>query len=75
MEEGGAGERFAHTECGQAVLGEAEVEEGCDGDRRRAELFLLFEEVGAADLWNVLVDDHETRRLLWAGLVVRCGRV
>ena len=45
LEEGGALEGLAEAEGGQAVLGEAEVEERCDGDRRGSELFLLFEEV------------------------------
>jgi hypothetical protein len=42
-------ERHAHADRGQAVLGEAEVEEVGDGDARGAELFLLLGEVGAAD--------------------------
>lgn len=42
-------ERHAHTDGGQAILGEAEVEEGGDGDAGGAELLLLLGEVGAAD--------------------------
>lgn len=41
---------YAEAVGGEAVFGEAEVEEGCDGDGRGAELFLLFCEVRAADL-------------------------
>lgn len=37
----------------QTVLGEAEVEEGSDGDGGCAELFLLFYEVGASDLESI----------------------
>lgn len=39
----------AHADGRETVLGKAEVEEGCDGDGRGAELLLLFGEVGAAD--------------------------
>ena len=41
-----------HPVCRQPVLGEAEVEEGRDGDGGRAELFLLLDEVGAPDEAN-----------------------
>ena len=44
-----AREGFSQPVGRQPVLGEAEVEEGCYGERGRAELFLLFNEVGAAD--------------------------
>jgi hypothetical protein len=43
------GERHAHADGRQAVLGEAEVEEVGHGDAGGAELFLLLGEVGAAD--------------------------
>ena len=42
-------ERHAHADGRQAVLREAEVEEGGDGDAGGAELLLLLGEVGAAD--------------------------
>lgn len=42
-------ERHSHANGGQAVLGEAVVEEGCDGDAGGSELLLLLCEVGAAD--------------------------
>src|SRR5450432_244525 len=43
------GERHAHLVGRQAILGKAKVEERRDGDGRRADLFLLLCEVGAAD--------------------------
>lgn len=49
LDEGVRRERDAHTDRGETVLGEAEVEEGRDGYGGGAELFLLFGEVGAAD--------------------------
>ncbi len=39
----------AQSVCSQAVLGEAEIEERCHGYGGCAELFLLLDEVGAAD--------------------------
>ena len=42
----------AQTECGEAVLGEAEVEERGDVDVGGCELFLLLDQVGAADETN-----------------------
>lgn len=51
-DEGGRRERHAHAVCGQAVLGEAEVEERRGRDAGRAELLLLLGEVGAADEAN-----------------------
>jgi hypothetical protein len=42
-------ERHAHADGREPVLGEAVVEEGCDGDAGGAELLLLFGEIGAAD--------------------------
>ena len=42
-------ERHAHADGRQAVLREAEVEEGGDGDAGGAELLLLLGQVGAAD--------------------------
>lgn len=39
----------AQTECGEAVLGEAEVEERGDVDVGGCELFLLLDQVRAAD--------------------------
>lgn len=53
LDEAVGGERLAQLVCGQAVLGEAVVEEG--GDRHAgglAELLLLLDEVGAADETN-----------------------
>src|SRR5262249_14601651 len=48
-DEGGTSKRDAHAVGCQPVLGEAEVEEGCDGDAGASELFLLFRQVGAAN--------------------------
>lgn len=45
-------ERCAHTVCGQTVLGEAEVEKRSYGNRCCAELFLLLDHIGAADVSN-----------------------
>lgn len=42
-------ERHAHADGRQAVLREAKVEEGGDGNAGGAELLLLLGEVGAAD--------------------------
>lgn len=53
LDEAVGGERLTQLVCGQAVLGEAVVEEG--GDRHAgglAELLLLLDEVGAADEAN-----------------------
>jgi len=52
-DEGLRGQLLAHAICGQAVLGEAEVEEGDDADGRGAQLFFLFDEVGATNLKGV----------------------
>ena len=49
LDERRGGEGDAHPVGGQAVLGEAVVEEGGYGDFGGAELFLLLDEVGAAD--------------------------
>jgi len=48
LDEAVGGEGHAVPERRQAVLGEGEVEEGRDGHVGRAELLLLFGEVGAA---------------------------
>lgn len=48
--EGGRGEGLAETDCGETVFGEAEIEEGCYVYGAGAELFLLFGEIGAADV-------------------------
>ena len=50
FDEGVGGNGTAEAKGGQAVFGKAEVEEGGDGDGGGAELFLLFDEVGASDL-------------------------
>jgi hypothetical protein len=51
LDEAVGGEGLAELISGQAVLGEAEVEEGGDGrPRGLAELLLLLGEVGAADV-------------------------
>lgn len=49
-DEGLRGQGSAHAVGGQAVFGEAEVEEGDDGGGRGGELLFLFDEVGTADL-------------------------
>lgn len=49
LDEAVAREGHSHADGGQAVLGEAVVEEGCDGDAGSSELLLLLCEVGAAD--------------------------
>ena len=49
LDEAVRGEGLAHAVGGQAILCEAEVEERGDWDRGRAELFLLFGEIRAAD--------------------------
>jgi hypothetical protein len=51
-DEGGRGEGFTETESTEAVFGEAEVEEGGYVYGIAAELFLLFFEVGAANVAN-----------------------
>ena len=48
-DERGRGEGDAHAEGCETVLGEREVEEGGYREGGGAELFLLFDEVGAAD--------------------------
>jgi hypothetical protein len=45
-------ERDAHAEGGEAIFGEAVVEEGGDGDSVGAELLLLLGEIGAPDVAN-----------------------
>lgn len=45
LDEGVGGQGLAKTKRIQPVLGEAEIEHGCDGQGRGAELFLLFGEV------------------------------
>lgn len=49
LDEAAGGQLLAELVCGQAVLGEAPVEEGDDVDGVRAELLLLLDEIGAAD--------------------------
>ena len=44
-----AGQRLPKSYSRQAIFSEAEIEEACDGDRGCAELFLLFDEIGAAN--------------------------
>ena len=52
-DEGGGGQRLAHAVGDQTVLGKAVIEERGDGGGGRvADLFLLFDEVGAADEAN-----------------------
>ena len=50
LDEAVAGERYAEPVGRQPVFREAEVEERGYGDGGRAELLLLFGEVGASDL-------------------------
>lgn len=50
LDEGGRGEGLTEAECDEAVFSEGEVEEGGYGDVGGAKLFLLFDEVRAADL-------------------------
>lgn len=52
LDEAVAGEGHAHANGREAVLREAVVEEGRDGDAGGAELLLLLGEVGAADEAN-----------------------
>ena len=42
-------QRDPHPVGHESIFGETEVEEGCYSNRRRAELFLLLDEVGAPD--------------------------
>ena len=42
-------QRLPQSNSGQAIFREAEIEEPRDGDRGCAELFLLFDEIGAAN--------------------------
>lgn len=70
------GERLAQLVCGQAVLGEAVVEEG--GDRHAsglAELLLLLDEVGAADEANgaLLAEGLEEVEDFGRGILERVG--
>ncbi len=51
LDETAAGQRLAQSVRRQTVLRETEVEERCDVDGGGAELFLLFGEVGASDLF------------------------
>jgi hypothetical protein len=52
FDEARAGQRLAHFVGSEAILGEAKVEQGGDGDVCGAELFLLLGEIGAADEAN-----------------------
>lgn len=54
LDEAVASERLAQAVGDQAVLGEAEVEQGGDIGCCRAQLLLLLDEVGATDLFRVL---------------------
>lgn len=49
LDEAVGGQRVAELVGGKAILGKAEVEEGGDVHRGGAELFLLLDEIGAAD--------------------------
>lgn len=53
LDEAGAGKRLAHAVRNQTVLREAEVEQSGDIGGGAAELLLLLDEVGAADLQHV----------------------
>ena len=50
LDEGVGSKWLSEAICNEAVLGEAEVEHRGDVDLRGAELFLLFDKVGASDL-------------------------
>ena len=76
--EGGLWERDAHAEGGQTVFGEAEVEEGGYGYVGCAELFLLFGEVGTADVPNgdvVAEFGEELEHFGGGGLVERVNSI
>jgi hypothetical protein len=75
--EAGARERLAQSVCCEAVLGEAEVEEGGDVDVA-AELLLLLDEVGAAneadgDLVPELREQLQHLRLRELALTLACA--
>ena len=72
LDEAVARQRYSHTVRREPVFGEAEVEEGRYGNRRRAELFLLLDEVGAPDEANgafVTQNGEELEHLRSDGLV------
>lgn len=74
LDEAVRGERLAHAVRGQAILCEAEVEERSDWDRGRAELLLLFGEIGAsdeADCYFVAERGEELEHLWGNGLLSR----
>ena len=52
MNETATGQGLAHAVGDQAIFGEAEVEEGGDGNGRGAQVRLLLDQVGAADEAN-----------------------
>ncbi len=67
LDEGVGGEWTTELVGGQAVLGEAEIEEGGDWDGGRAELLLLLGQVGAADKTDgdVVAELGEEGKGLW----------
>lgn len=74
LDEAVRGQGLAKLERCETILGEAKVEEGCDGDAgRRTELFLLLDEVGATDKANgtLLAERAEKCEDLGGGFLLR----
>ena len=62
-----AGLLLSHTVCCETILGEAEVEEGCDIDVRSRELLLLFGEIRATHEANgdLVTELREQLQHIW----------
>lgn len=71
-DERGARQLLAQTNSREAVLGEAEIEEGGDRDGSGAELLLLLDEVGSADESNgdLVAETGEEGEDLWRDALV-----